>query len=739
MTAMNKNITSDLIELTTANLAMVFARKNKGITLAYLGPRLADSSDILSLRDSEDPHWRDTCFAAGNDPAGWTYPTFGGDEMFVMDCYGALGAIHADGVPTTVLEFITAEEIDDEEGVRHIVFQLKDEAYEFYVEQHYRAVVGSDVFETWVVLRNGEEGSVSLPKMASFSADLRGQGHDVVVHHLCGHWGAEGQYCEVALSRGETLSLGSRSGVRGAWHNNPGFMISLGGKSSETTGRVFGGTLAWSGSWEAHVHRTVGEALSITSGVANCSGPYVLDAGRSIRLPVFAFTWSETGRGQVSRNFHDWARGHRVPRGRELRPVLLNSWEGAYFTFDEKTLTDMMDGVKELGGEMFVVDDGWFGRDDFARDSDRAGLGDWIWNFKKLPRGVGYLAEEAKRRGLRFGLWFEPEMGNTISELVTEHPDWVMREPTRRLRTGRGGYQVVLDMCNPAVRDAIFAMMDKVLRDAPWLTYIKWDANADFMNAGSPYLAADHQCNLWFDYTCGVYDLIARLREAHPEVMIQACSSGGGHADYGFLGHAEEFWGSDDTCARQRVFIQWGEMQFFPANTVACHVTAVPSHQTGRVTPLKYRFDVAMSGRLGFELHPANLSPEDVSFAKEAVATYKRLRPVVQQGDLYRLHSPYDGPFASSMYVDAGKKHAVLFVYGLNRLIYTDRMAPIRLQGIDPARRYRVTEINLPKGSDGHGTFSGRVIGGDALMKFGLCVGLGPEYDSAVIELVAEE
>ena len=736
---MNKNITSDLIELATANLALVFVKRKKGIALSYFGTKLADSADVPSLQDIDDPYWRDICFAAGNDPCGWTYSTFGGDEMFGMECYGALNAIHSDGVPTTVLEFVTAEEVDDEEGVRHIVFELKDENYEFYVEQHYRAIVDSDVFETWVVLRNGEEGPVSLPKMDSFSADFRGQGHGAVVHHLSGHWGAEGQYCEAALSRGETLSLGSRSGVRAAWHNNPGFMVSVGGKSTETTGRVFGGALAWTGAWEARIHRTVGEALCISSGVCNCSGPYILDSEKSIKLPMFAFTYSEAGRGQISRNFHDWARGHRIPRGRELRPVLLNSWEGAYFNFNEKTLTDMMDGVKELGGEMFVVDDGWFGRDEFARVNDKAGLGDWVWNYKKLPKGPAYLADEAKKRGLRFGLWFEPEMGNTSSELATKHPDWLLREPTRKLRTGRGGTQVVLDMCNPEVRDAIFQMIDKILNDAPGLTYIKWDANADFMNAGSPYLASDRQCNLWFDYTNGVYDLLAKLRAAHPEIMIQACSSGGGHADFGFLGNAEEFWGSDDTCARQRIFIQWGEMQFYPANSVACHVTAVPSHQTGRVTPLKFRFDVAMSGRLGFELHPAKLSEDDVAFAKSAVATYKRLRPVVQQGNLYRLYSPYENPFASILYVDKEKKHAVLFVYGLNRLVYTDRMPAIRLQGLDPARRYRVEEINLPKGAEPHGVYSGRNFGGDALMKIGLNIGLLPEYDSAAIELTALE
>ena len=736
---MNENAPADVIELNTDNLSLVFQKKGNGLAIAYFGSRLADPAQAPLLRDPKDIRWRDVCVASSNDPVGWSYPTFGGDDACAMECYGALGAIHSDGIASTVLELVRVEEVPEETGVRHVVFRFKDEAYDFHVAQHFRAIAACDLFETWVEIRNEEPGGVSLTRMSSFSLTLLAQGHDVRVRHLSGHWGAEGRISETPLSCGEELCLGSRSGTRSAWHDNPGFMISLGGPSTETSGRVLGGALAWSGAWETRIHRTGGDALSVDSGVCNCSGPYLLDAGAEIGLPLFAFTYSEEGRGQVSRNFHDWARSRHVPRGRDLRPILLNSWEGAYFTFTEKTLTDMMDGVRELGGEMFVVDDGWFGLGEFARDNGCAGLGDWVCNTAKLPSGIGHLADEAKRRGLRFGLWFEPEMGNTASELIAAHPDWVMRERTRRLRTGRGGNQVVLDLCNPAVRDAIFGMMDKVLRDAPGLSYIKWDANADFMNIGSPYLAPDHQCNLWFDYTRGLYDLLSRLRAAHPEVMIQACSSGGGRADFGFLAYAEEFWGSDNTCPRQRVFIQWGEMQFFPANTVASHVTASPNHQTGRVTPLKYRFDVAMSGRLGFELHPVRLTEDEVAFAKEAVATYKRLRPVIQQGDLYRLHSPYDGPFASMAYVSKDKSQAVVFVYGLNRLVYSDRMPPIRPQGIDPSRRYRVEEINLGKRDAPHGAFSGKILAGDLLMRFGLCVGLSAEYDSAVIELTAED
>jgi len=416
--------------------------------------------------------------------------------------------------------------------------------------------------------------------------------------------------------------------------------------------------------------------------------------------------------------------------------VLLNSWEGAYFDFTEKTLTDMMDGVKELGGEMFVVDDGWFAKDKYARNDDTRGLGDWVINDKKLPKGLAWLANEAKNRGLKFGLWVEPEMANTTSELVDAHPDWVLREKTRPLRQGRGGTQVVLDMTNPALRDNIYGQLDALITSIPGLAYIKWDANADFMNVGSAYLAADRQPNLWFDYTAGLYDLLGRLRAKYPDIIMKACSSGGGHMDYGFLHYADEFWTSDDTDARQRVFIQWGAGHFYPACAMAAHVTIVPNEQTHRTTPLKFRFDVAMSGRLGFELHPIKMSPEDVAFAKKAVADYKRLRPVIQQGDLYRLASPWENTYASLMYVNDDKSQAVVFLYGLNRGIMSDFPAPLPIQGLALDKRYRVTEINKDKRD--HSRVGGQVLSGAALMGMGLPVSLEGDYDSAAFELTAE-
>jgi alpha-galactosidase len=451
--------------------------------------------------------------------------------------------------------------------------------------------------------------------------------------------------------------------------------------------------------------------------------------------PKAVLVWSERGRGEVSRQYHRWARNHLMPHGRDLHPVLLNSWEGSYFSFTEKTLTDMMDGVKEMGGEMFVLDDGWFGKGKYARDDVNkatAGLGDWCVNTEKLPRGLGFLADEAGKRGLKFGIWVEPEMANTNSWLIQRHPEWMLQERGRPVIVGRGKSQVVLDFANPAVRDDMFRQIDETYSTMPALAFVKWDCNANIHNPGSTYIPADRQPNLWYDYTIGYYELLARFQKKRPGVMVQACASGGGHMDFGSLRYADEFWASDRTDPYNRIFIQWGASQFYPASAMACHVTDSPNHQTKRVTPLKYRFDVAMMGRLGFELHPKNLKPEEVAFAKAAVADYKRIRPVVQRGDLYRLVSPYENPLAAVMYASEAKDAAAVLALGLK--IKGERKETLRLRGLDPTVAYFVREINM--GEKPHAKLSENAIPGCDLMEKGIKVTLAGDYDSAVFEVV---
>ncbi len=667
--------------------------------------------------------------------------------------YAGIQAIHADGAVTLRLNE-TGRQETDEDGGKHIVITLDDAAYPFHVTRHVKTWPDCSAVETWVEIRHEENAPVKLLKMDSFATSVplakfkcSTLGKDtrypvpypeVKVLSLAGIWAREANVRETSLAPGQLLVLSSRAGTRDAWESNAGMMVSFGENVSEEKGTVLGIALEWTGTTCRTVRRNwLGDETEVFAGVDMETGPYTLDPGVTVTTPKAIVVLSEKGRGEVSRQFHRWARNHLMPHGRELHPVLLNSWEGSYFSFTEKTLTDMMDGVKELGGEMFVLDDGWFGKGKYARDDknqDKTGLGDWYVNPEKLPRGLGYLADECEKRGLKFGLWVEPEMVNVKSWLADAHPEWILREEKRPLALGRGGTQVVLDMTNPAVRDYLFETLDKVYSDVPSLAYIKWDSNQNIVNPGSTYLKADRQPNLWFDYTKGLYELLARFQAKRPGIMTQACASGGGHADFGFLRYADEFWASDNTDAYMRVFIQWGESMFYPACAMACHVTASPNHQTHRETPLKYRFDVAMTGRMGFELHPKNLSADELAFAKAAVADYKRIRPVVQQGDLYRLASPYENPFSSLMYVDDAKSHAVAFALGLQE--DGEHAVPFKLRGLDPARKYRVTEINRGKGL--HLELPADAVSGADLMARGLPAKLSGKFDSCALELVAE-
>lgn len=650
--------------------------------------------------------------------------------------YGGIQAIHADGAVTLRLKEVARENVA-EDGAKHIVVRLQDEHYPFSVTRHIRQWNDCEAVETWCEISHNEPGAVRLLQMDSVAAAVPVKGDTVKVLSLSGVWANDSNVNEATVGNGQIVHLSSRSGTRDAWESNAGMMVSFDKKTTEKEGRVLGVALEWTGTTTRRVRRNWnGTATEVFAGVDLTTGPYTLDPGVAIELPRAILVWSEEGRGKVSREYHRWARHHLMPHGTAIHPVLLNSWEGSYFSFTEKTLTDMMDGVKEMGGEMFVLDDGWFGWGEFARDEhnrDRTGLGDWKVNEKKLPHGLGWLSDEAKKRGLRFGLWVEPEMVNIKSHLATAHPDWILREKNRSLVLGRGGTQVVLDLCNDAVADNLFNQLDAVYSGIPDLAYIKWDSNQNIVNPGSTFLKSDRQPNLWFDYTKNLYKLLARFQAKRPDIMVQACASGGGHMDFGFLRYADEFWTSDCTDPLRRIFIQWSASQFYPANAMACHVTASPNHQTRRATPLKYRFDVAMTGRMGFELHPKNLSKEELAFAKQCVTDYKRIRATVQLGDLYRLASPYENEHSALMYANAAKTDAAVFMLGLDHDVV--QKGKLVLDGLDKQAAYRIEELTVDGATQ---SCNGAIVSGEKLMTEGLEYSLSGPYDSFVLFLRKE-
>ena len=668
--------------------------------------------------------------------------------------HSGLQVIHADGAVTLRLSE-EGKEKRTEDGSTVETIRYRDGRYPFEVIRHVKSWNDCAVVETWVDIRHSEPGPVRLihadsfaapvdagvAKLASAAKDAQKRVTSVCVLSLTGIAKNEANVSRSPVGKGQSVELISSAGTRNAWESNPAIMVEFGAAVDEEKGTVLGVALEWPGNSRCRVRRNWdGSRTEVFAGVDMTTGPYTLDPGVTFTTPKAIIVWSENGRGEVSRQYHRWAHRHLMPHGYDLHPVLLNSWEGAYFSFTEKTLTDMMDGVKEMGGEMFVLDDGWFGRGKYARNEKnraKAGLGDWCANPAKLPHGLGWLADEAGKRGLKFGLWVEPEMANTASWLAEAHPDWILREERRGLVKGRGKTQVVLDFCNPAVRDNIFGQLDAVYSSIPSLAYVKWDCNASIWNPGSPYLAADRQPNLWYDYAKGYCELMARFQSKRPHIMTQACASGGGRMDFGSLRYADEFWPSDCTDPYRRIFIQWGCSQFYPASAMACHVTASPNHQTKRETPLKYRFDVAMTGRLGFELHPKDMAADEVAFAKTAVADYKRIRPIVQRGDLYRLVSPYEKPLSSLMYASETKDAAVLFALGLK--IDGERTETLKLRGLDPEAIYSVREINCGKRLHLAGGMQCIAsVTGRELAERGLAVSLSGEYDSAVFEIADE-
>lgn len=429
----------------------------------------------------------------------------------------------------------------------------------------------------------------------------------------------------------------------------------------------------------------------ISSFINEDNSAYNLKKDETFVTPPVAYTYSNEGKSGVSRNFHSWARNHKLAHGNDLRKILLNSWEGVYFDINEQGMDQMMQDISSMGGELFVMDDGWFGVK-YPRNNDSTSLGDWTVDTSKLPNGIQGLIDTAKKNNIKFGIWIEPEMTNSLSELYEQHSEYVIKPTNREPVQGRGGTQLVLDLSNPKVQDLVFNVVDTLMTNYPEIDYIKWDANAPIMNHGSQYLSADNQSHLYIDYWKGFEKTLDRIRAKYPDLTIQDCASGGGRANYGILPWFDEFWVSDNTDALQRVYMQWGTSHFFPAVAMASHISAAPNHQTFRTIPLKYRIDVAMSGRLGMEIQPKNMTDDEKALCRNAIAEYKEIRPVVQQGDIYRLLSPYDHKGAASLMYVAPDKNDAVFYWWKTESFVNEQLPRVKMAGLDPDKMYVVHE-----------------------------------------------
>ena len=553
--------------------------------------------------------------------------------------------------------------------------------------------------------------------------------------HFHGSWGAEHTMDEEKLTNGQKV-IANKDGLANTETDNPSFMLSLDGRPQEESGKVFGGVLAWSGNYKLKLD-VRNTALNIIVGMNEESSQDILEPKETFVTPEFAMTYSTNGKGGVSRAFHHWARQYKMNQGERLHDILLNSWEGVYFKVNQKGMDEMMEAFSAMGGELFVMDDGWFGNK-YPRNGGNSSLGDWEVCKEKLPEGIEGLLASARKHHIKFGIWIEPEMSNTKSELFEKHPDWILKIDNRPLSTGRGKTQVVLDLTNPKVQDFVFGVVDNLMTNYPEISYMKWDDNCSLLDYGSSYLPKNKQSHLYIEYNRGLQKVLQRIRAKYPELVMQLCAGGGARVNYGLLPYFDEFWTSDDTDALQRIYMQWGVSGFFPAIAMASHVSADKNHQTGRRIPLKFRFDVAMSGRLGMEIQPNDMNDVDKAFAKRAIAAYKDIRPVVQFGDLYRLVSPYDNKGVSSlMYVTSEKNKAVFYAYKISHFI--NMVIPkVCMNGLDPSKNYRLVDLT-PVDSSKPCDLNGKIISGKILMEEGIALKslLKSEYSSLALQLQA--
>jgi alpha-galactosidase len=696
--------TSQPIVIETKSTALVLTVGDNGrMYQSYLGKRLA-ASDYEQLKGGRE-----------------VYLTAGLDNQ----AEPSIRMIHADGNASLELKYASHKTETKGDSTKLIIL-LKDPVYPVEVTLHYTSYFEEDVIKTWAEIKQQEAKPVLLTQYASSLLHFNADEYWLTQFH--GDWAREMNMEEEKLTNG-IKSIESKLGTRTNFYQTQVFFLSLNKPSTENEGELIAGTLAWTGNFKFTFEVDQRNGLRVHSGINPFASEYNLQPSEVFTTPEFIFTYSAAGKGLASRNLHRWARNYAVLDGKSPRMTLLNNWEATRTDFTETRLVELFDEARKLGVDLFLLDDGWFGNK-FPRNDDKAGLGDWQEDRKKLPSGLGFLVKEAEKRGVHFGIWLEPEMVNPRSELYQQHPDWILKLPNRAENYGRN--QLVLDLVNPKVQDFVFSIVDDMMTRDPGIAFIKWDCNRSMTNAYSPYLK-QKQTQVFIEYTRALYKVMERIRAKYPHLPIMLCSGGGGRTDYAALKYFTEFWPSDNTDALERIFIQWGYSYFFPANTISAHVTGM-----GKQT-LKFRTDVAMMGKMGYDIRVNEFTPQELEFSQQAVKTYKRISDVVWFGDLYRLISPYEENRAVLMYVNEAKSRAILFNYFTNTR-RKDIFSRVTLQGLDAQKKYRVKEINLFPGTKSTQPDNDKVLTGEYLMSIGLnlAAGRANPLTSNVLEITEE-
>lgn len=707
---------SKVIRISTDQTDLILkVGENGRLYQTYLGEKLLHEADVN--RFSWDIH-------AGSDGSisqrGWEVYSGSGNEDYFEP---AVAITHNDGNTSTYLYYVSSSTSPVEGGTQTTI-NLRDDKYPVDVTLHYVAYPKENVIKTWSEIKHQEKKPIILSTYASTMLYFCRSSYYLT--EFSSDWAKEARMSSQQLQFGKKV-IDTKLGSRAAMHTHPFFEVGLDQPVSENQGDVLMGTLGWTGNFRFTFEVDNAGNLRVIPAINPYASNYELKKDEVFTTPEFIFTLSNQGSSQGSRNLHEWARNYSLKDGKGTRLTLLNNWENTGFDFNQEILANLMKEAKHLGVDMFLLDDGWFGNK-YPRKDDHAGLGDWEVTHSKLPGGVPALVKAAKEAGVKFGIWIEPEMVNPKSELFEKHPDWAIHDANRKTYYYRN--QLVLDLSNPAVQDYVYGVVENLMKENPEIAFFKWDCNSPITNIYSPYLK-DKQGQLYIDHVRGVYNVMKRVKENYPNVPMMLCSGGGARCDYEALKYFTEFWCSDNTDPVERVYIQWGFSQFFPAKAMCAHVTS-----WNKNTSVKFRTDVASMCKLGFDIGLKDMTADELAYCQDAVANWKRLQPAIMDGDQYRLVSPYETNHMAVNYVSKDQKKAVLFAYDVYPR-FQEKLINVKLQGLDPNKAYKVEEINLMPGVDSALKSNGQTYTGDYLMKVGIEVFGFAATQSHVLELTA--
>ncbi|MBY0163986.1 alpha-galactosidase [Cytobacillus firmus] len=679
---------------------------------AYWGRRIRDNR-VLGLLErrgrasfSPMPFREDASFSLDSLPQ--EYPGYGSGDFrqpaYQVQLANGTTVTEAEYVRHRIysgkpkLEGLPAVYTEQDDEADTLELELVDRVSGLTIYLSYTVMKAFDAISRSVSFRNDSKENMTLLRAMSASVDMDHSRYDLL--HLHGAWARERHVQRRRLSPG-MQGIESRRGSSS--HNHNPFLALLSEGAGEEFGEVYGFSLVYSGSFSAQVEVDQYDTTRVTMGLNPFDFTWLLEPGQSFQTPEAVMVFSAEGLGGMSRRYHKMYRT-RLCRGQfrdATRPVLVNNWEATYFNFNADKIEQIASAGRDLGIELFVLDDGWFGK----RNDDTTSLGDWVVDKNKLPDGLEDLVKRVRGLDMEFGLWFEPEMISPDSDLYRQHPDWCLHVEGRRRTEGR--QQLILDFSRQEVGDAVADMVRGILRSAP-ITYVKWDMNRNMTEIGSAALPPERQRETAHRYMLGLYRVMEQLTTEFPHILFESCSGGGGRYDPGMLYYMPQTWTSDNSDAVSRLKIQYGTSLVYPLSSMGAHVSAVPNHQVHRNTSLRTRGHAAMSGNFGYELDLTAFSEQEKEEVREQVKLYKEIRHLVQFGDFYRLRNPFEGNEAAWTIVSEDRSEAVLYYFR----ILSEANEPIRwlrTMGLDPEGDYKCLE-------------DGNIYGGDRLMNAGLAV-----------------